>query len=545
METKTFRWPDAVLAALCGGLTFAVCMVFAARGIDPHHDGVMLKTASDVAAGLALYRETFTQYGSFVIYCMALFVRLFGETVLAVQAATAVAYAVSAALLYAIVRRYAPRIVAFFAPLFAIGLAAFYFWNFHPWSSVFALALSLAACLAMIRYTETRRILFALLSGACCALMFWCRTPAVLTLFCGALYLCGLLLAGAETKTSFLKAFGMFALGAAIVFAAFLLVIVLQGALRDWWTQSVTNAFSFAAEPTAETAARQPDNLFVWLMIGENENPRYDWIWRVLTHGSLFVCIVLLVLVFRKKRMGGQADASLLGLLCFTAFMLFNWPHYYPTLCYRHVFWADYGLVGVLASAIYALTARLVGVDGKRRRALAAAVTLAALFALFSGNLLVRARLGKARLTGGGTGASFRTVEVAEEDTVHRYARDDYPFLNGLYLSARETRFYDGLFDTMAALQSRWPEKNVVNLTQNALFSMFSHDNVHTHAFALTADGYPEQTQQVADYIATDRPIVLSAALLDGYVIAAYLTDYNGDFFRFEPMYVLVPAEEK
>ena len=543
MDTRRDRWIDRLLMLLVGGITFAVCAVFAARGIDPHHDGIMLKTAVDVSRGLALYRDTFTQYGSLVIYALALMVKLFGETVLSVQYAVCLAYAGSAMLLYCIVRRYTARLAAVAAPLIAIGLAAFYFWNFHPWSSVFALLLSLLGCYLMIRYTETRRTLYALLSGAACAAMFWCRTPSVITLFCGALYLIGLWAAGAAERKQTARALGAYALGAAAVCAVFLAIILLEGAFGDWWTQSIGNAFAFAAEPTAETAASQPDNLFTWLFIGLDQNPRYDWIWRVLTHGSLAYCIVLIVGAFRARKSGG-ANAELLGCLCFAAFMLFNWPHYYPTLCYRHVFWSDYGMVGVLTVAIYQGLSLLVRApDAKRRRTLLAVLTTAAMLLLCSGNLLVRARLGKARLLGGGTGAAFHTGEATEEDTVLRYERTDYPYLNGLYLSARETRFYDGLFDAMRELSARYPEKNVVNLTPNALFSVFSSDNAHKHAFALFADGYPEQTETVARYIEEHQPIVLSYTKRDGYDVYAYLTDYNGDAFRYEPMYILVPAE--
>ncbi len=96
----------------------------------------------------------------------------------------------------------------------------------------------------------------------------------------------------------------------------------------------------------------------------------------------------------------------------------------------------------------------------------------------------------------------------------------------------------------MKDLQSRYPDKNVVNTTPNALFSMFSADNVHLHAFAEKADGYPEQTEVVLHYIETEHPIVLSYRMYDGYCPAAYLTQYNGDWFRWKPMYILIPEGE-
>ena len=45
-------------------LTVGVVGALAVLQVDPHHDGVMLKPAFDVAAGQTLFRDTFTQYGA-------------------------------------------------------------------------------------------------------------------------------------------------------------------------------------------------------------------------------------------------------------------------------------------------------------------------------------------------------------------------------------------------------------------------------------------------------------------------------------------------
>jgi len=35
---------------------------------DPHHDGLVLKNALDVAHGLTLYRQSFNQYGPLFVF---------------------------------------------------------------------------------------------------------------------------------------------------------------------------------------------------------------------------------------------------------------------------------------------------------------------------------------------------------------------------------------------------------------------------------------------------------------------------------------------
>lgn len=546
MEKRGARRMDIVLAALVGLLTFGVSFFFSLRGVDPQHQGFLLKTAVDVSRGLALYRDTFTQYGSIPIYAFAAGIRLFGETVAAINGVTCFVYALAGITLYAVMRRFTSAVVAAFTPLLAIGMAAFYFWNFHPWPSVFALLFSLTATLAAIRFIDTRRPAHLLFCGASTAAMFWCRQPQGLTVLAGVCLLIGLLAVGYLGKRETGKALAVYAAGNVLVHAALLLVVVMQGALSDWWTQVIVNAFAFAFTP-ASSAAPDAAGVLQKIFVGLTGNPQFDFVWRVLTYGTLVCLVVWVFRAFSEKRRSPDkrypGDPALLGLIAFACFALFNWPHYYPSLCYRHVFWSDYPMFGVLAAALYRLAARLPhGQNDARRRAVATALTLALMTALCGNNLYMRAQIGKSRVVGGGHGANFHAAEYAEEDTVLRYRNADYGYLNGLYLSPRETRFYDALFATLSQLKARYPEKNIVNLTDNALFSVFTSDNPHKRAFDNDPREfhYPEQVAVTMAYIEENRPIVIAAAPLPGFETAAYIDEYNGDVWRYQPFYVLV-----
>ena len=48
---------------LLAAFTFVWTGAFSLLGMDLHHDGIMFKTAADIAAGKWLFRETFCQYG--------------------------------------------------------------------------------------------------------------------------------------------------------------------------------------------------------------------------------------------------------------------------------------------------------------------------------------------------------------------------------------------------------------------------------------------------------------------------------------------------
>ena len=539
-------WTDWLGAALVGVITFAVSYVFSLRGVDPQHQGFLLKTAVDVARGLTLYRDTFTQYGSIPIYAFAAGVRLFGETIVAINGVTCFVYALCGVTLYAIVRRYTNALVAAFAPLLAIGMAAFYFWNFHPWPSVFALLFSLTGTLSMIRYIDTRKLIHLLLCGASTAAMFWSRQPQGLTALAGAGVLLGLWAVGYLSRRETGKAMLAFLAGNAIVHIALLMVVLLQGAFADWWTQMIVNAFAFAFTPASESATA---DIGLWekILIGVNLNPQIDFVWRVLVYGTLACFLVWVFLAFRQKRKSASrraSDPTLLGLVAFSTFALFNWPHYYPTLCYRHVLWSDYPMFGVLCVALYRLAGRCLKKPARERvrRALCTLVVLVLMTALCASNLVLRARIGKSRLLGGGYGADFHAPEYAEEDTTIRYGNADYGYLDGLYLSAREARFYDALFSALAALQAQYPEKNIVNLTDNALYSVFSSDNAHKRAFDNDPREfhYPEQMDATMAYIAAHKPIVISNEPLAGFEVVAYIDEYNGDVWRYKPFYVLL-----
>ncbi len=65
------------------GLVFLGILIVAAHfaRLDPdwHHDGILFKPAVDVAAGLSLFKETFTQYGALTTYLQAGAIAIFGK----------------------------------------------------------------------------------------------------------------------------------------------------------------------------------------------------------------------------------------------------------------------------------------------------------------------------------------------------------------------------------------------------------------------------------------------------------------------------------
>ncbi|MBC8365062.1 MAG: glycosyltransferase family 39 protein [Actinobacteria bacterium] len=89
-----------------------VFVVFAAAylpltrfGIDPHHDGLMLKPALVVADGGVIHRDVFSQYGPMATWVHAIWVVILGPTLWAIRTGTALMLVTAATLLFVAWRR--------------------------------------------------------------------------------------------------------------------------------------------------------------------------------------------------------------------------------------------------------------------------------------------------------------------------------------------------------------------------------------------------------------------------------------------------------
>lgn len=588
MTKKTERGSHALLSLLVAAVTFFICLLFGLRGIDPYRDGLVLKNAIDVVHGATLFSGTYTQYGSLFVYLMAASVRLFGETVMSLRIATALAYALSGFTLYHLCRRFMPRPAAFAVPLLTLALASFYFQRLLPLPSVFSLLFTLITSLFFVRYIERskRRELF--FAGMFAAAAFWCRIPALLTLIVGVLFLVGLLVSGRYRgeKHAFARALTVYLLGNLLLSAAFFGILYKHGSFDDWWVQSVRNAFAFAFDPTAGALIKLLPSLGKTLLVGLELNPRFDWIFRVLTYGSALYLIVLVVLVFVKR--DAPDRSPLYARIAFAAFAVSGWANYVPILSYRSMFLADYAMLGVLAAAVadgagilikkpvpaeepvepapkavkvteIPLGAPVIDMSRpaeparkkrraplrlteRKRSALIALIVLALILPLTWPSISARAEIGFARLTGSGAETAFVTDgEYFENEPAVRYHSDAYPFVNGLYLSEREAGFYDRLYGIIDTAKDRYPAKNIVNTSSVPLFSCFSLENVHPGMFGEVCEGYPEQADILREHIDEKHPILIAVRPYKGYAVLAELSGFGGDAPIDAPMYVLVP----
>jgi hypothetical protein len=175
---------DALVASLLSAGLMALMVPLASLGVDPHHDGIMLKPALDVLSGQVLFRDTFAQYGALTTYLQAAAL-WFQPTLLSLRLQTVGAYAVTLFFLYAAWRIILPRsLTVLSCGFFLLFIPAYeknwldQYWILHPWSSVFAMmfqAIGLYALFRMIAGEQSAR--WGFLLGAVCTCAFWCRQP--------------------------------------------------------------------------------------------------------------------------------------------------------------------------------------------------------------------------------------------------------------------------------------------------------------------------------------------------------------------------------
>src|SRR3989338_604602 len=158
-------------------LTAGVVGAIAVFQVDPHHDGIMLKPAFDVAAGQTLFRDTFTQYGALTTWVQALAVKVFGNYLLVLRLLTAFTYGLMAVLMWLLFSRFLPNYLNTFTCLSWLFLG-YFFVNYPsmmvaPWSTAFAVCSALLSLHLLVLFLESGelRILFA--AGFAAALTFW------------------------------------------------------------------------------------------------------------------------------------------------------------------------------------------------------------------------------------------------------------------------------------------------------------------------------------------------------------------------------------
>ena len=519
-----FKWREPLLCFAIFALTLPLVYWFSRINFDPHHTGLMLKGALDVANGKRLFAETYTQYGALVTWIQALFIRMLGTSVTSILLATSLFYALSYPLLYRMARRFLSIPVSLLTTLVSVFLAPFYFWEFQPWSSVFALFFLLCSLLALFHVFERERpavrMLCALLSGLGAILTFWCRQPAGIVAVVAGWLVFGipalLLRKEKPLRNEHLRHLALFTGGVAIGFVLLLIPILATDAWDDFIMQSIKGMFTFASDRShVETNGIIGAfgillaNLFLNPILSTWDLPVINIMWTLLPLAVVGLALLTVLRMRRAVKEGApEAVKDHMLLLAYTLFAGCAWHQYYPIGCYRHWYWGSFLCVPAVLLILRLTVQWLAGRKGfkwllpQRNRVIAFWLAVALVLAPNVGVRMVR-----------GAAKSASTKDMVLMQNEH------YDYLNGIYLDANIAHHYNTLFDAVHELQAAFPEKNVINQTENGIYAVFG-ENFHP-MFNNTEDFFYEDYPEVRDaYIKAERPIVIGPkAPLDDYVL--------------------------
>ena len=503
-------------------LTVGVVGALAVLQVDPHHDGVMLKPAFDVAAGQTLFRDTFTQYGALTTWVQALAVKVAGKYLLVIRLLTALIYGFIAVLMWLIYSRFLPNYLNTFSCLSWLFLG--YFFLNHPamfivpWATVFAVCSALFSLYLMLRFLESgsRCALFA--SGFVAALTFWFKINYGGASFLASLLFLAILLMREERR----RAAGIFAAflgGYLATHALFAAWLAAHGSFRDFVLQSVRFALAFSGNNAFSTNEHAAVRLVKNLFQVDSPHGGMSYLWMVLPLASCAVFFRSAYAFALKKDATGKNKA----LLAVSSAAIALWLGYYPIPALFHMYLSSVIFFGLLSYSVLATAARL-GFSGNRL------LVLAILVMMFLPDFSYRFKSFTRKMAGA---SSWERIETPK-------------FLRGMYVTVSEKKTF--------AEMEKWIYKSpgrLINLTNSGLYSLYKDDGLNFHRMYMdwgwaNSFLYPDYIPAVARQILTGEGCILSydIYMVPGYIPVKVFPAFVAGEIINKPIVLLLPGRQ-
>lgn len=496
MHTKFMRKIDWLMMII---LIISLPMVFGFSLIsaDPHHCGLMFKSALDVSRGQILFKDTFTMYGALTTWIHALFIKIFGEYLWAINLATALFYSGSYALIYLIGKRFVPKGIAFLASMITLFMGNFFIIVVEPWNSVMAVFFLLASIYGIILFVGKKSEKYLSFSVTFVALCFWARQTVGIVVL--AAWLLSYILLVIAKKQGSKKCFCISIGTMAGVHLGFLLVIFIQGALKDWYIQTIASMWGYGY--------RSEEKLIVYLFkclfmepFKEHSSAIYGNVYSVMRdsiYGVLPVLCLSLFFVFFFKilynlKKGKEISEETILLEIYLLFSLASWHQYFPATGHGHWYWAAFPMFFVSVWGIY----RAVEYCGRKTKKLGGVfciITALIVILIYLPNIMFRLQMGEER--------------IAEHNITMHHSK--YPYTNGLKFNEQEIEFYTALYDSITQVKEMYPEKNIINMTWDGFFATFSDYNVHPQFNYGTWTIHTTYWTTMDEYITHELPIII------------------------------------
>ncbi len=415
--------------------TLLVTGIFAPLGIDPHHDGIVLKPAIDILHGKVLFKESFTQYGALTVITQAGALRIFGEFLIVIKYLTVAFYVACAAVTWLLWRKFIPSLLATLSIGIWVGLMGFYdSMSFLPWSSVYALLCEMSALYLLVLWVEKKRNWLLAMIGILAALAFWYRQPAGIYIFGAVLLYFAITRFKKVEIPSLVPLFG----GFCGIHLLFFLWLTKMDALSDWWMQSI--GFAASWQRTVATQLYFPFFQISQLLPLSKSGIS---IWIIFPA----VCVYQGYNLIQLKRYS-RFQLQLLALICMC---LFSWLQYYPVGEPIHALWAATPMIGVFMYASW----------NNSHRGYMRTVIFIFCLTLILPDLYYRLREAKHKLEAPYFKLKSESVLKGMKETKSRFI------------------YFSSLVDIIKKYESLHPKTFVVTLTPDALYALLGRNTIN------------------------------------------------------------------
>lgn len=441
-------------------------------GADIHHDGIVLKPALDVVSGAMLFRDTFTQYGALTTLLQAGALFLFGNYLFVIKLLTALFYGLISVLLYKLGRKILPELLVFMTLLIWIFTAPYFSMISIAWSSVYALFFQLFSSYCFVQWITKKKTRYLFITGVGSALTFWCRQPVGILLFFAVI---GVLIYFRMQQKHFLQ----FLKGNVWGSLPFMIWIVYNHALKDWWLQSILLCFSFAQW---QGNTYHLDTLFASLFPPSSSPVS---IWVLLPISALVLCI---------KHLYSRQSKVIIAL---SFIGLASWLQYYPQNDPKHSYWGATPLYILFTYVIYGIIREYLLPQFNRNKLLVQGITVIILLFVFFPDISFHIGAGIEKMT--------RPYVTINAPSVLRYMR----------FSPDEAKEYTYINNTIQNYFSRSPKGNVITLGPDALYLAFdrrihNYQPMYVNWLMVNSSIYPEFEAKKDAYIKMAKPLIIS-----------------------------------
>ena len=491
---------DLLLAVVLAAVTVYCVSYFAPRGfnsgfVDMAHDGYQLRQALDLANGGVIFRDTFDQYGPLTSYLNLIGFNGFGERLLAIKYFLAFWYGLTALVMLILARQFLGTALSVVTVVLWLMTAPFFQHGVMISPHAYALLFQAIALILLLRgYRRPRLTATLFVIGVLCGVC-WLLKQSLGSLFYLAIVGFVLTMAwleGVRWRTNLLRV-GVLAAGMAAVILPALGWLAWQGALDDWYRQTVVFPRTFYLTTVDARGWSLP--LMVRDFVLAQMSAESLWLWlRAIVFAGAVVEMV--------RR--GPKDIRLVLAAWVTGFL---WLAAFPSANYMHQWWT---MSPTIAAALFVLHRGFGRLSTIPRLPLSGfAPELATV-----GVLLVLAWVPiEARLND----AAARDLSLSAVIT-------EPPSLQGIHSDPVTHDALAAMYRIATAYREQHPGAAIISIDASdgyrtgvahslPLLSFF-RDNVHPHPVywslpALSTSVYPGYASEVSEFIQEHRPLIV------------------------------------